>query len=152
MRSLTIMVVLFAVLLGAAGCGQRQPVPVRGVVTLDGRALADVAVLFVPEDESGRPANGYTNAGGEFALRTFTSGDGAFPGPYKVIIQVPGEMEVPADLNTPEDVQKAMGTRVKIRKGKVTLPDVYTAPDRTVLRQTVPADGLVKLELRSEGN
>jgi hypothetical protein len=140
---------LLAVLLGVAGCG-RHPVPVRGVVTVDNQPLAGATVLFVPEQEGARGADGFTDARGEFALRTYKPGDGAFPGSYKIIIQVPAEMEVPADLTTPEDVQRAVGTRVKAKKPPVVLPPIYTAPDRTILRQTVPVEGLVKLDLQSE--
>jgi hypothetical protein len=107
-------------------------------------------VVFVPEEAGGRGATGFTGADGHFTLTTFQAGDGAFPGQYKILIQVPGEMEVPADLTTPEDVQRAMGARVQVKKAALALPAVYTAPDKTILRQAVPADGLVKLALRSD--
>ena len=59
-----------AVLLAAAGCG-RGPRPqlgtVEGIVTLDGRPLADATVRFTPRGR-GRTAQGVTDPAGRYRL------------------------------------------------------------------------------------
>ena len=61
-------------------------VPVSGTVTLDGQAVADVAVTFKPRASGGRAAVGVTAANGKFTLTTLQSGDGALPGSYAVTL------------------------------------------------------------------
>jgi hypothetical protein len=140
-----------AALLAGAGCGDRKTVKVRGVVTLDGEPLPRAAVLFQHQDQGGRDANGFTDNSGTFRLSTFDPDDGALPGNYKVVIQFTGEsLEVPPDLKTPEEVQKELGKRVKVKKSSLTIPDIYSNPDKTVLRQKVPTDGEVRLALKSQ--
>jgi hypothetical protein len=54
------------------GCTERPELGlVEGKVTMDGRPLANAAVLFVPED--GRPAGARTNGEGKYVLN-FTAG------------------------------------------------------------------------------
>ena len=60
-----------AAVLAAAGCGGGSgPVPVRGVVKLDGQPVANAAVVFVPQTPGGREAYGSTDANGAFRLTT----------------------------------------------------------------------------------
>jgi hypothetical protein len=132
-----------------SGCGGKL-VKVQGVVLLDDKPLPRAAVLFIPEDLEGRGANGFTDDKGIFRLSTFRTGDGALPGSYKVVIQYSEEVAVPTHLKTPEAIQKEMGKAVSSKKPSLTIPPIYSQPDRTVLRQKVPADGEVKFELRSD--
>jgi hypothetical protein len=76
-------------LLSGAGCGGRNtPVPVSGVVTLDGKPLEGANVYFyaVGDAKDGRPAYGVTDANGRFDLSTLGDRDGALPRQYKVVI------------------------------------------------------------------
>lgn len=70
-----------------AGCGSGGPatVKVRGIVNLDGKPLEGATVGFTPKD-GGRPAMGTTDASGQFALTTFTPGDGAVIGTHTVTV------------------------------------------------------------------
>jgi hypothetical protein len=136
------------VLLGS-GCSGKL-VKVQGVVLLDGKPLPRAGVLFIPEGSEGRDANGFTDDNGVFRLTTFRPGDGALPGTYKVVIQYSEEAAIPAHLNTPEAIQKAMGKTIKPPKPSLTIPPTYSQPDRTILRQQVPPNGEVKFELRSD--
>jgi hypothetical protein len=75
------------VLLGAA-CTSREGVelaPVEGVVTLDGRPLANVGVTFLPEGK-GPLASGNTDAAGQFRVSTLRPGDGAPVGRHRVVL------------------------------------------------------------------
>ncbi len=132
-----------------SGCGGKL-VKVQGVVLLDDKPLPRAAVLFIPEGTEGRSANGFTDEKGVFRLSTFRTDDGALPGTYKVVIQYSEETAVPANLNTPEAIQKAMAKAAPSKKPSLTIPPIYSQPDRTVLRQKVPAEGEVKFELRSD--
>ena len=71
----------------AGGCGPRRPatVPVKGRVTLDGKPVADAAVMFEPE-AGGVPARGSTAADGSFTLTTFERDDGAIAGRHRVAV------------------------------------------------------------------
>ena len=54
-------------------------------MTLDGKPLADAAVLFMPV-EGGVPARGSTAADGSFSLSTFDRDDGALIGRHRVSV------------------------------------------------------------------
>lgn len=75
----------------AAGCGggasKKVPVhPVGGKVTLLNAPLTGAMVTFGPKE--GQPlAYGMTNDQGEYALTTYTEGDGAAVGTYSVVVQ-----------------------------------------------------------------
>ena len=80
--------VLLLVLSIIAGCnrGGLHLVPVDGVVTLDGKPVADAGVLFSPADpKMGPPASGTTDADGKFTLAT-NNRSGAAVGDHAVVI------------------------------------------------------------------
>ena len=87
--SVYLMMRLFMILLvaTAAGCGPSRPalLPAEGVVTLDGKPLAEASVIFQPT-AGGRPAAGVTDADGRFKVGTFSPRDGAMPGTHIVTI------------------------------------------------------------------
>lgn len=90
-----------------AGCGggsQRPPTyPVEGTVTIGGKPLADATITFRPDSsENGqRPANGKTDADGRYQLTTFSAGDGAMEGSYRVTVM---QFEAVASEGTVADV------------------------------------------------
>lgn len=136
-------VVLVAAL--AAGCGAGSgPVPVRGVVKLDGQPVAGAAVTFVAQTPGGRDAHGSTNEKGEFRLTTSKPDDGALPGTYKVVIQPPGE----EGGSTPFDEGKP-AARPKAPRGP-RIPAKYSAAGQTPLTQDVPPKGEIVFELQSK--
>jgi hypothetical protein len=135
-------------LLGS-GCGGKL-VPVQGVVLFDGKPLPRAGVLFIAEGSEGRDANGFTDGNGVFRLTTFRPGDGVLPGTYKVVIQYSEEAAIPAHLNTPDAIQKALGKTIQPKPPSLTIPPIYSQPDRTILRQQVPPHGEVKFALRSD--
>ncbi len=131
------------------GCGQQQPVsvPVKGILTVDGKPLANANVQFHAQDPGGQDAYGTTNAEGRFELASGRRhAAGALPGRYKITVTYSAPVEAAADLKTAADVQKAGVSR----KPGLVLPEIYTQPNQTVLKHTVPDDGDVKLELKSK--
>ncbi len=77
---------LALLLIVAAGCGRRGPtlLPVSGVVTLDGRPVAQAGIIFSPA-EGGPAASGSTDAQGKFQLRTVNE-SGAVAGKHLVTV------------------------------------------------------------------
>ncbi len=69
-RTSCVLVGLPILLLGLSGCGGPSDQPelgqVSGTITLDGKPLSGVAVVFQPDD--GRPAHGTTDANGKYEL------------------------------------------------------------------------------------
>jgi hypothetical protein len=139
-----------ALLLAGVGCGGNRPVPVRGSVTLDGRPVEGAMVLFLPESEkAGRQASGLTGADGSFSLTTSRNGDGAFPGNYKVVVQYAEGGQGPAAKGVRDAFLGMQKARQQSRKApRYVIPERFSDPARTDLRQKVPPDGPVKLDLK----
>lgn len=98
-RRPSIVVVLLACLSGGCGRGGPELATVHGVVTFQGKPLADAAVMFVPKT-NGRPATGTTDSQGGFVLTTFRDGDGASVGEHGVIVtKVPPQSAASAPKN-----------------------------------------------------
>ena len=138
---------MLAAVLAAAGCGGGSgPVPVRGVVTLDGQPVANAAVVFVAQTPGGRDAYGSTDANGAFRLTTTKPDDGALPGKYKVVIQPAG----PGGGSTPfDDTSKPPAPAPKAPLGP-RIPAKYTVAGQTPLTQDVPPSGEVVFDLQSK--
>ncbi len=77
---------LALLMLVAVGCGRQGPtlLPVSGVVTLDGRPVAEAGLIFTPVEE-GPVASGSTDAQGRFQLRTVNE-FGAVAGEHLVTV------------------------------------------------------------------
>ena len=85
----------FVALQGCGGGGMAYA-PVTGKVTMDGKPLAKVNVIFTPvakpgSDTVGNTAGGVTDENGQYTLKTYTQGgmkDGAQVGKHKVTISL----------------------------------------------------------------
>ena len=87
-----------AITLGGVGCGSGPKlVKVKGKVSLDGEPLAGGIVIFYPQAPGGHQANAVTESDGSFSLTTFSTGDGAIPGDYKVLVKYQEPTPVPVD-------------------------------------------------------
>lgn len=113
------LVLGWAVVLVAAGCGngssEFEIVPVRGVVTIDGKPLANAKIIFAPEN--GPSANAESDSNGAFVLSSQGEGDGAVVGHHTVtvtargsshedmkgspLMPVPGQSLIPAKYEDP---------------------------------------------------
>jgi hypothetical protein len=87
----TKMYVVVIFLLLGCGCRPSNPygaVMVNGTVTLDGKAIEGVSVIFSPDSTTGMSAGGMTDAKGNFVLTTGGApfGTGAVPGIYHVAL------------------------------------------------------------------
>lgn len=69
----------------AIGCDGVTRFPVEGLMTLDGIAVEDAAITFMPA-AGGRPGLASTDATGRFAIREAGMVDGLVPGRYRVVV------------------------------------------------------------------
>ena len=124
------------------GCGKaKEPwevaYPTQGVIKYQGKPLANAQITLVPEDadfpDTVRP-RGYTKEDGTFQLSTYSEGDGAPEGKYKVLA-----MRFPV-----------VGPKESPSQAPNNLPRKYASPDTTDLKVEVQADKteLSPLELR----
>jgi hypothetical protein len=93
---LTLVVMSLLIALQGCGGGGVQFAPVSGKVTMDGKPLAKVSVVFIPlpkpgSDVAGDTAGGVTDENGQYTLKTSTRDgmrDGAQVGKHKVSISL----------------------------------------------------------------
>lgn len=151
-RSCGVVVLALAPLLAGCGGGPR-PVKVSGTLTLDGKPVEGVTVQFVPTGGAGRPAAALTRADGGFDLTTHENGDGALPGDYKVVVKYNPPVETGPAQSTEQGMQEAMKQQAKMKrqKPKYVIPPTYSDSSKTPLQQKVPADGPVKIDVKSAG-
>ena len=140
-----------AAILLALGCGRSDGlVPVGGTVKLDGVALSGALVEFHAEPGvRGNGGSAMTDAAGRFTLLSPQSRTGIFPGDYRITVS--------CRKPTPEAERRVAELSASGRTPTVSdadfrdaLPDAYTKPERTTLKQTVGAGGgTVDLQLDS---
>lgn len=156
---------LGAFLLICIACsGKSKAVKVSGRVTLDGQPLPGATIMFHPADGKGSIASGRTDANGNFRLTTFNVDDGALPGDYKITIEVQKTLDLPVQGNpmlmNEKDLKeffmrsspKARAAEAKAKakdKSKPVVPPVYSDFNKTPLKQRVPPDGVVEINLQS---
>lgn len=124
-----------------------DPVPVEGVVMLDGKPLENAYVNFVPIGADMLTASGTTDESGKFVLETGsgpTAKEGAIPGRYKVCISSlvkPDGTRVVFDPSKPPAMQLALES----------LPSRYSEAADTLLEATIKPTGEedLKFELTS---
>ncbi|MDZ7616596.1 MAG: carboxypeptidase-like regulatory domain-containing protein [Patescibacteria group bacterium] len=124
----------------AAGCGGRKSnmpplMPVEGLVTLDGRPLAEAGVQFHPVgDTRGRGAAANTDAEGRYSLISPDGSKGVPVGEYKVVISklvMPdGSLYSAADGVAPMD-----------SPAREAVPVRYSDFERSILTAEVPEGG-----------
>jgi hypothetical protein len=131
------------------GCSGTRMSPVEGVVTLDGKPLADASIQFVPQ-EKGRDATGQTDKSGRFVMSTFEPRDGVVPGTYKVVISPSTGVADTAQYGSADDAMAAASKAPAKKAPGTAFPQKYSRADLTPLTQEAPVKGPVKFELKSK--
>ena len=90
---------LFVAIAITAGCSKAGLGPISGTVTLDGKPLADVEVMFSPQAVEGNSNPGVysyckTDSEGKYDLKTRYGKRGAVIGTSQVTIQYPDEGDI----------------------------------------------------------
>jgi len=146
-----------------AGCGGKYtPVPVSGVVTLDGKPVEGATVYFYPvgDEREGRPATGNTDKNGEYRLSTMKPGDGALRREYRIVVHknlptIPN-LKIPDFPKTPEgriacrDFMYNTFEAKGIQPFKNALPRKYGDSNSTPLTCKVTGAMTVPLDLTSK--
>jgi hypothetical protein len=143
--------------LASAGCRDATAVKVQGNVTLDGKPLAGATITFLPLDEKeGRAAGGRSEPEGSFRLEVM-------PGQYRVTVVMPDDDPANVTGGNPMEMDektkrayfskaspqgRALSAKQKTKKVS-PIPALYGDALKTPLRETVPPNGSVKIELRS---
>jgi hypothetical protein len=158
MYKMTLRGLFGAALLGwvlGLGCGEGggdrpKTYSVSGTVTYNGEAVEGATVAFQPA-AGGQGAFGVTDAAGRYSLTTFSSGDGAVPGQYKVkIVKHKGGEGAAVDQDSPEYEDPAMGGAAGPDAGQreSLLPAKYADASTSGLTATVgESDNSVNFEL-----
>lgn len=155
---------LFVAMAMTAGCNNSGLGPVSGKVTLDGKPLADVEVLFAPMAVEGNSNPGVysyckTDAEGNFELKTRYGKQGAVVGKHMVTIQYPDEGDIEEtrdelldalqDAKDAEDAEKkgaaadvanVKARLAKLRKRQQSRPKIPNAAKQEL---EVPKSGIV---------
>lgn len=108
---------------------------VHGVITLDGQPVSDAIVSFIANDNQ-RPANGFTDSTGSYELTTFSRGDGAMEGTFRVTVVKYEKRAAKAATSNEEYVPAGPG-RPNDRGPKNILPKQYADQINTPLTATV---------------
>ena len=102
------------------GCGGPSDQPelgqVTGTITLDGKPLSGVAVVFQPDN--GRPARGTTDAAGKYELTYIRETKGAKVGPNRVEI-APSEEGEAEEVDDAGEESKPVTQQPKSAKPKI---------------------------------
>lgn len=129
---------MVALVIGCSGGGGPKRPPthaVKGSVTLDGAPLAGALVSFMPAAGQ-QPANGTTDAAGVYSLTSFTRGDGAMEGDYRVVVT-----KFPAPTGGGADAGEYVPPTGELPPPRNELPAKYASPDTSGFTATVTAGG-----------
>jgi hypothetical protein len=142
----------------APGCSRGpQFAAVEGKVTVDGRPLKDVEVLFLPDPDTGTvgPAStSYTDEHGHYRLRTNKGRGGAVVGTHRVCLRDLTTLPLPPLVNDPEaEPARAGAPRGKPPGPKLSrVPVAYNSAQETPLRavQVKPGEQTLDFPLESQ--
>lgn len=122
---------VFSIAILTVGCGDSRFVPVSGIVTLDGKPVADVVISFQPASEGADSdfnpgSSGTTDGEGRYELST-RGGNGAVVGEHTVtlVYRDPDLLkQVPYDQETGRELVREFKLPPRARDGslKVTVP------------------------------
>lgn len=141
---LYVSLIIISVSMTMSGCQKSDLFPVTGILTLDGKAVENATINFVPVAGGPGAAVAETDANGAFTLRLLMGGkNGAIPGDYVVtankIESVDlGRME--RDVNDPSKMVHGLDSRN-------ALPEIYGDPEKSGLKATIVAGKNAPIEL-----
>jgi hypothetical protein len=151
--------VFYAASTGCSGrSGRPETVPVRGIVTYQGKPVAGASVAFLAPGAPA-PASGTTNAAGKFQLSTFASNDGAVVGKHVVTVrELPGVPEMPITSASPSDavdpkaidqaMERTAQAITQAKKARSSIPGKYADRKMSDLRlDVIDGENFFEIEL-----
>ena len=141
----SLILILFVVF---AGCGQSTYPPVSGKVTMDGKPVPSVTVVFTPVGSPSAPtpgpySSGITDEQGNYTLRTRRDDDGAVPGPHRVGVEYANADEM-SDLKfqlREADDESKPAIQKQIDELKTLLKSRIKVPANVIYKFEVPKEG-----------
>lgn len=144
-----------------AGCDQSAYPPVSGTVTMDGKPVPSVTVVFTPVGTASAPTPGPYSSGvadeqGNFTLRTRHGDRGAVPGPHRVGIEYGNKdelSELKFELGEADEESKP-AIKQRIAELKALFKSRIKIPTNVIHRFVVPNNGTssANFELNQELN
>ncbi|MCA9003919.1 MAG: Ig-like domain-containing protein [Planctomycetaceae bacterium] len=132
--------------MGCSGGGdQVKLAPVSGVVTMDGKPLADVVVIFSPD--KGNPSSGRTDSSGKYTLLFKENAKGALLGPHRISIITGGP--VPTQ-NSDDDGGISQTLPIETFRGENDGVAAIKLPKDTFKKDPIPERYNTKSELKKE--
>lgn len=135
--------VVFNLALLASGCSSSDNVavyPVQGIVRFEGKPMAGGgSISFVPTvSQKGKNAGGTINPDGTFVMTTYTDGDGAMAGSFRVIINqsTTQEPDFGGDSDAPGAASQAAALTVSEQE---QIPLLYGDPLNSPVTVTIEA-------------
>ena len=130
-------------LTGCPNSSQPATYRVTGTVTMQGKPVDGAVITFVPTSNEGTAASAITDSNGKYALTTWSAGDGARPGEYRVKVNKQEQTAIdPAKVVknlTIEEEQKIYVENKKPRPpAKSLIPSKYQDESSSGLSHTVP--------------
>lgn len=134
------------------GCGEGGPklVPVEGKVTLNGKALANKTIMFVPQTGTqGSGAGGTIDGEGNYTLTAVLPGStesrpGIPPGDYRVLIME----QMAASTTTTGTAEGATAEIFATGNVKSNFPQIYSTPNSPLLQKVSETGGKIDIELK----
>lgn len=144
--------VLTVILLGLPGCGGPSDQPelgqVHGAITLDGKPLSGVAVVFQPD--SGRPARGRTDAEGKYELTYIRDIRGTKVGRNRVEVAPSEEGEEEEDNSADADAEAdSQQAQRRALSGRPKIPARYNTKSELEV-DVKPGDNTFDFQLESK--
>jgi hypothetical protein len=128
------------------GCSKSGPeLPVSGIVTLDGKPVANAVVRFIPDQDTDPSSTGFGQTGldGKFVITGGASKKGLVAGRYKVTVNKAPQIDLKS-----EDGEGAI---VDGPQTKDEFPAIYSNPQQTILAFSVTGDGKpIEIQLDSK--
>ncbi|QDT90135.1 transthyretin-like family protein [Gimesia algae] len=137
--------VLLVCCLGCSGgVDEVKLAPVSGTVTMDGKPLADIVVIFSPE--KGNPSSGRTDASGNYSLSYKEHAKGALLGSHRVTI-IKAEAVIPKN---DDDSGIAETLPIETFRGENDGVAAIKLPQGTFKKDPIPERYNTKSELKKE--
>jgi hypothetical protein len=151
---LTLLCLVLVPLIGLAdGCGRRDKpklYPVKGVVKYNGKPMSGGGtVIFFPlKGGSGKESSGTIADNGTFELMTYTKGDGAPPGEYRVVVY----QSTSKEPDGASDDGKKRAEAVEAVSKADQIPLIYSNAAKSPLRQKIEEkDNSIEIDLKPAG-
>ncbi|RMF92138.1 MAG: carboxypeptidase regulatory-like domain-containing protein [Planctomycetota bacterium] len=148
MRRCIVLLVGICLMTALVGCNRGssdlpETFPVSIKITYKGQPVEGATVSLIPQTPDGKGASGITDSSGTATVRTFTQGEGALPGTYKVTVVKTQSTAPEVTAEDEEAYEEAMETEGEESafEPKDLLPVKYKSAETTDLECTVSAEG-----------